>query len=72
MFFENNHTVVMYRRTNSMQQRNWLSQLEMRTYSGPARRIWLGPQFTFMTYAEPEELVAPSQVSFNSENGNAM
>lgn len=55
-----------------MQQRNWLAQLEMRTYSGPARRIWLGPQFTFMTYAEPEELVAPSQGSFDSENGNAM
>ena len=30
-------------------QRGWLSQIEMRTYSAPARRVWLGPQFTFKT-----------------------
>jgi hypothetical protein len=39
-------------------QRVWLTQIEMRTYSGPARRIWLGPQFTFKTYNDSEKLIA--------------
>jgi len=33
-------------------QRAWLAQIEMRTYSAPARRVWLGPQFTFKTLDE--------------------
>ncbi len=40
-------------------QRSWLSQVEMRTYSGPARRLWLGPQFAFKAYnSETQRLVA--------------
>lgn len=29
---------------------NWLSQVEIVTHSGPHRRLWMGPQFTFKTY----------------------
>lgn len=29
------------------QERNWLPFLEVITYSGPHRRLWLGPQFCF-------------------------
>ncbi|KAK9875808.1 hypothetical protein WA026_009594 [Henosepilachna vigintioctopunctata] len=29
----------------------WLSQVEIVTHAGPHRRLWMGPQFTFKTYA---------------------
>ena len=25
----------------------WMSKIEMSTYDGPARRLWMGPQFKF-------------------------
>ncbi|XP_065577619.1 BCAS3 microtubule associated cell migration factor-like [Artemia franciscana] len=28
---------------------SWLSQVEITTYAGPHRRLWMGPQFTFKT-----------------------
>jgi len=36
----------------------WISQVEIATYSGPARRLWLGPQFTFKTYISPQQSAA--------------
>ncbi|CAF0820857.1 unnamed protein product [Didymodactylos carnosus] len=31
---------------------DWLRQVEMNTHVGPARRLWMGPQFQFKTYSE--------------------
>jgi hypothetical protein len=28
----------------------WLSQVEISTHSGPHRRLWMGPQFTFKVF----------------------
>ena len=28
----------------------WLSQVEIVTHIGPARRLWMGPQFSFRTF----------------------
>lgn len=30
---------------------SWLQQVEVVTYSGPHRRLWMGPQFSFSVYA---------------------
>lgn len=30
---------------------HWLSEVEIITHAGPHRRLWMGPQFTFKTYA---------------------
>ncbi|KJH48331.1 hypothetical protein DICVIV_05572 [Dictyocaulus viviparus] len=30
----------------------WISQVEVCTYSGPHRRLWMGPQFKFFEYRE--------------------
>jgi len=38
----------------------WLSQVEIVTHAGPHRRLWMGPQFTFIT------------VSSNNEAGDAL
>jgi hypothetical protein len=29
---------------------SWLSQVEISTHSGPHRRLWMGPQFTFKVF----------------------
>lgn len=41
----------------------WIPHVEMCTYSGPARRLWLGPQFSFFEYNEDNsaELMTPSE-----------
>jgi len=31
----------------------WLSQVEIVTHVGPARRLWMGPQFSFRTFQHP-------------------
>jgi hypothetical protein len=31
----------------------WLSQVEIITHVGPARRLWMGPQFSFRTFQHP-------------------
>lgn len=41
----------------------WISQVEIVTYSGPHRRLWMGPQFTFKTYLDSQRstpLACPS------------
>jgi len=30
---------------------HWLSQVEITTHSGPHRRLWMGPQFTFKIFS---------------------
>ncbi|CAD5214678.1 unnamed protein product [Bursaphelenchus okinawaensis] len=44
-------------------QGSWLPHVEITTYSGPHRRIWMGPQFSFGVYAftghSSAELVSP-------------
>ncbi|KAE9414530.1 hypothetical protein Angca_010048, partial [Angiostrongylus cantonensis] len=42
----------------------WISQVEVCTYSGPHRRLWMGPQFKFFEYREENtsaELMTPSE-----------
>ncbi|KAJ1351772.1 hypothetical protein KIN20_007908 [Parelaphostrongylus tenuis] len=42
----------------------WISQVEVCTYSGPHRRLWMGPQFRFFEYREENtsaELMTPSE-----------
>ncbi|CAK9303536.1 unnamed protein product [Gordionus sp. m RMFG-2023] len=29
---------------------SWLPEIEIRTYAGPHRRLWMGPQFSFKTF----------------------
>uniref|UniRef100_A0A5S6QMW7 BCAS3 domain-containing protein n=1 Tax=Trichuris muris TaxID=70415 RepID=A0A5S6QMW7_TRIMR len=31
---------------------SWISEIEIVTYAGPHRRLWMGPQFTFKTFFE--------------------
>lgn len=33
------------------QDSSWLPHIEVITYSGPHRRLWMGPQFSFGVYA---------------------
>uniref|UniRef100_A0A915JYE3 BCAS3 domain-containing protein n=1 Tax=Romanomermis culicivorax TaxID=13658 RepID=A0A915JYE3_ROMCU len=35
----------------------WISQVEIVTYSGPHRRLWMGPQFTFKTYLDSQRSI---------------
>ncbi|KAK0418557.1 hypothetical protein QR680_013637 [Steinernema hermaphroditum] len=53
------------------QDKDWLSQVEVTTYCGPHRRLWMGPQFTFFNYVpsghSSADLVSPSE-SPNSTN----
>nr|CAD7448989.1 unnamed protein product [Timema bartmani] len=39
----------------------WLSQVEIVTHAGPHRRLWMGPQFTFKTYATSSGYLQCSQ-----------
>jgi len=43
---------------------SWLQHVEVKTYSEPGRRLWLGPQFTFGIYTNNKhastELMCPS------------
>ncbi|KAK6011548.1 hypothetical protein OSTOST_23360, partial [Ostertagia ostertagi] len=42
----------------------WIPQVEVCTYSGPHRRLWMGPQFKFFEYREENtsaELMTPSE-----------
>ena len=33
--------------TSNEVKTEWMSKIEMSTYDGPARRLWMGPQFKF-------------------------
>jgi hypothetical protein len=44
--------------TYSKKDNSWLQQLEVTTYSGPHRRLWMGPQFSFGVYTHSAELVS--------------
>ncbi|CEF66673.1 Breast carcinoma-amplified sequence 3 [Strongyloides ratti] len=50
-------------------QNNWVKNIEASTYSGPHRRIWMGPQITFAQYVNSEhlsaDLITPSYDSNN-------
>ncbi|CAI4232458.1 unnamed protein product [Auanema sp. JU1783] len=41
---------------------SWIPQAEIKTYSGPTRRVWQGPQFSFFEYKDDNspELLPPS------------
>ncbi|PAV56939.1 hypothetical protein WR25_03603 [Diploscapter pachys] len=47
---------------------SWVSKIEITTYSGPARRLWTGPQFTFFVYNEEDSavLVRKSKSKYSS------
>ncbi|CAM1308780.1 BCAS3 (predicted) [Pycnogonum litorale] len=41
----------------------WLSQVEIITHTGPHRRLWMGPQFQFMTCQNPQTTVISASSS---------
>ncbi|ODM93590.1 Breast carcinoma-amplified sequence 3, partial [Orchesella cincta] len=45
----NDSKVVTFDGEDNMDER-WLSQVEICTHSGPHRRLWMGPQFTFKVF----------------------
>ncbi|WKY02463.1 hypothetical protein Q1695_016043 [Nippostrongylus brasiliensis] len=48
----------------SRETETWIPQVEVCTYSGPHRRLWMGPQFKFYEYREENtsaELMTPSE-----------
>lgn len=48
---------------------NWVENIEASTYSGPHRRIWMGPQITFAQYVNSDHLSADLITpSFDSNN----
>ncbi|KIH49349.1 hypothetical protein ANCDUO_20576 [Ancylostoma duodenale] len=57
------------RQRNSREPDTWIPQVEVKanvvcTYSGPHRRLWMGPQFKFFEYREENssaELMTPSE-----------
>lgn len=55
MFSENIHLIYqeipMCKVKGEQSDDRWLSQVEIVTHSGPHRRLWMGPQFTFKTYS---------------------
>uniref|UniRef100_A0A0K0DT37 BCAS3 domain-containing protein n=1 Tax=Strongyloides stercoralis TaxID=6248 RepID=A0A0K0DT37_STRER len=52
-------------------QNNWVENIETSTYSGPHRRIWMGPQITFAQYVNIEHLSADLITpSYDSNNFN--
>uniref|UniRef100_A0A0N5B4D5 BCAS3 domain-containing protein n=1 Tax=Strongyloides papillosus TaxID=174720 RepID=A0A0N5B4D5_STREA len=54
---------------------NWVENIEASTYSGPHRRIWMGPQITFAQYVNSEhlsaDLITPSYDSNNYHGGGS-
>ncbi|VDK45868.1 unnamed protein product [Cylicostephanus goldi] len=52
------------RQRNVREPDTWIPQVEVCTYSGPHRRLWMGPQFKFFEYREESssaELMTPSE-----------
>ncbi|EYC14291.1 hypothetical protein Y032_0041g454 [Ancylostoma ceylanicum] len=52
------------RQRNNREPDTWIPQVEICTYSGPHRRLWMGPQFKFFEYREENssaELMTPSE-----------
>ncbi|XP_076452638.1 BCAS3 microtubule associated cell migration factor-like [Babylonia areolata] len=46
----------------------WLSQVEIITHTGPHRRLWMGPQFSFKTYQNHTTILQPSSPSLLSQS----
>ncbi|XP_065831598.1 BCAS3 microtubule associated cell migration factor-like isoform X2 [Oscarella lobularis] len=38
------------KKTDETDDTRWLANIEIHTYEAPARRLWMGPQFTFKTF----------------------
>ena len=38
---------------DQLKNTEWMAKIEMSTYDGPARRLWMGPQFKFTSMAPP-------------------
>uniref|UniRef100_A0A1I7Z3T0 BCAS3 domain-containing protein n=1 Tax=Steinernema glaseri TaxID=37863 RepID=A0A1I7Z3T0_9BILA len=57
-----------------LQDKDWLPQVEVTTYCGPHRRLWMGPQFAFSYYApsghSSADLVSPSESPNSSNSAN--
>ncbi|KAK6746180.1 hypothetical protein RB195_012349 [Necator americanus] len=52
------------RQRSTREPETWIPQVEVCTYSGPHRRLWMGPQFKFFEYREENtsaELMTPSE-----------
>ncbi|GAB6033542.1 Breast carcinoma amplified sequence 3 [Chamberlinius hualienensis] len=45
------------------QDEDWLSQVEIITYAGPNRRLWMGPQFSFRPFQHPANTTILSATS---------
>lgn len=51
-----NEDIVRYESRGSSEEsidEGWLSQVEITTHSGPHRKLWMGPQFTFKVFSSP-------------------
>ncbi|GFO44328.1 hypothetical protein PoB_007083300 [Plakobranchus ocellatus] len=48
----------------------WVSQVEIITHVGPHRRLWMGPQFSFKTYANPSATTVLSSSSSSLFSGS--
>ncbi|XP_059170422.1 BCAS3 microtubule associated cell migration factor-like [Physella acuta] len=48
----------------------WVSQVEIITHVGPHRRLWMGPQFSFKTYQNPQTTTILSSSSSSLFSGS--
>ncbi|ESO95441.1 hypothetical protein LOTGIDRAFT_117172 [Lottia gigantea] len=48
----------------------WSSQVEIITHVGPHRRLWMGPQFSFKTYQDPQNTTILSSTSSSLFSGS--
>ncbi|KAK0054201.1 breast carcinoma-amplified sequence 3 isoform X1, partial [Biomphalaria pfeifferi] len=48
----------------------WVSQVEIITHVGPHRRLWMGPQFSFKTYQNPQSTTVLSSSSSSLFSGS--
>lgn len=47
------HSLGVKQETESVNNDQWLANIEMETHAGPHRRLWMGPQFSFKTFQPP-------------------
>jgi hypothetical protein len=49
------------------QNTEWMSKIEMSTYDGPARRLWMGPQFKFSSINSTDQYYSKQSALLQSE-----
>ncbi|CDW57748.1 breast carcinoma amplified sequence 3 [Trichuris trichiura] len=51
---------------------SWISEIEIVTYAGPHRRLWMGPQFTFKTFLDRGDTTSAEAFSACKERSEPM